>query len=497
MERRAFLGGAIAAGVGLTAAPALASELANAMGGSPAAWAELQGLLGGQVYLPNDDGFGLAARVNNLRYMSRLPRAVAVVNSAERAASAISWCRIHDVAFRIKGGGHSYAGYSAGPELVIFTHGMNNVKLDADKVAHVGAGAINYTVYDHLAAANRTMTHGRCPTVGVAGFLLGGGIGFDMRRYGVASDSVTSCRVVLADGQLVTASEEERPDLFWALRGGAGGNFGLCTGFSIKTHDVATEELSVFQRYYFSDDQAATAQLLAQIMAECEAAPRELGTRISVQYLDRPHGSSAPRKFRIDLIGQWAGPAAWLKNMLDGFDKIVRGEVILNFRGDYWAGQQLLEEPEELFFYQERSTFIPQSPDAAAIAEALDHLRLRPAVHGPCDLRFFQTGGAINDFPPEASAFVHRSSNWIALVGYYWESRDNDDEALILDGHIWQNRFYRFLIKAFDGRGAYQNFPDPSLVDWRWAYYGQNLLWLKKVKNTYDPNRVFDFEQAV
>ena len=190
--------------------PASATDLANVYGSSVADWQELREILGNQLYLPDTPGYGLKMLVNNMRYLADAPQAVAICSDAVTAAKAISWCAQHGQLFRTKGGGHSYAGYSAGAYLTLCTQGMQDVTWDGDLVT-VGAGAINYSVYAALADKTRTMTHGRCPGVGVAGFALGG-IGFDMRRFGVASDSLVSATAILADGREVTASATRNPD---------------------------------------------------------------------------------------------------------------------------------------------------------------------------------------------------------------------------------------------------------------------------------------------
>lgn len=495
ISRRRFLGaGAASAGLGLALRPLSALAASDALGGRASDWQELLRLLEGEVYLPADPGYGLRARVNNLRYMDWLPRAIAVIPDARRASAAIQWCATQAMPFRIKGGGHSYAGYSAGPELILYSQGMNRVAAEGDTVT-VGAGAINYMVYDGLEAVGRTVTHGRCPTVGVSGFVLGGGIGFDMRRFGVASDSLIAAELVTADGRIRQLSERNEPELFWALRGGAGGNFGLSTAFTFRTQDVVGQSISVFQRRYATPDPEVMAAFLANLLARCQNMPRDLGTRMSVQYVKPPGAVRA--QFSVDFLGQWAGPPGELAALFAELDAALRPQVVIDFRGPYWDGQHLLEEPEELYFYQERSCFIPTVPDRDALVKAMHMLAARPPVHGPCDLRFFQTGGAVNDVAPDATAFVHRSSQWLALVGYYWESRDNAHPALIAEGHAWQNAFYDSMRTSFNGVGAFQNFPDPSLKDWAEAYYGQNLARLRAVKKAVDPNRLFDFPQAI
>lgn len=500
LSRRQFLGATLAGGASLaTMKLASAKELANTLGGTSNQWQQLSQAIDGKVYLPSEKGYGLKAMVNNLRYMETLPPAIAMIDTPEKAKKAIDWCRANKdtVSFHIKGGGHSYAGFSAvydKPVLILMTEGMNTSSYDQDTGRlTIGAGAINYHVYEQLGKLKRSITHGRCPTVGVAGFVLGGGIGFDMRRYGMASDLLHSTEIVVASGDKLTASSDSHADLFWALRGGAGGNFGLSTAFTFNTQDVADTQLSVFHKKYQSHDQKTMAAFLNHLMASCENMPEGLGTRISVQYLTDPQSS----RFSLDFIGQWTGEASKLSSFFADLEKQLPAQTLIEYRGDYWAANQFLEEPDESFFYQERSTFIANTPTTETINQALDILKNRPSVHGPCDLRFFQTGGQVNATKAGATAFAHRNSQWLALVGYYWEKRDQSNSRLIESGHQWQDSFYAFLLKEFKGKGAFQNFPDVSLNNWAEAYYGGNLGKLKQVKQKYDPQRLFDYAQAI
>ncbi|MDQ0457314.1 FAD-binding oxidoreductase [Rhizobium paknamense] len=475
-----------------------AQTLSNTLGGTTASWDELSKAVNGHIFFRETKDYYYNAAVNNLRYMALLPQAIAVVSSEQEAAAAIQWCKTTKMPFRIKGGGHSYAGFSTCPELVISTSGLNGLSLDQQTgTVTAGAGVINYDLYDRLAMANRTITHGRCPTVGVAGFVMGGGIGFDMRRFGMACDLLTKVRVVTADGEVVEAPGQKYSDLFWALRGGAGGNFGLATSFDFKTIDVAGAQIRAFQRQYVTSDLGQMSGFVKLVLDSCQAMSEDFGSRISVRYLKPAPGITGENQFQVDMVGQWTGEPKELDALFAKFDKVLKPNVLIDFTGQYWAGQHLMEDDDAGYFYQERSTFIETAPSPSAITAALEVLQQRPDVHGTCDLRFFQTGGAINKVAPDATAFVHRNSQWLAVIGYYWQGRDQSNTAMIEAGHLWQDSFYSLILSEFKGEGAFQNFPDISLLDWQTAYYGKNLDRLKTIKQKYDPGKLFDFQQAI
>jgi FAD/FMN-containing dehydrogenase len=163
----------------------------------------------------------------------------------------------------------------------------------------------------------------------------------------------------------------------------------------------------------------------------------------------------------------------------------------------YWAAQDFLEENGYPTFWQERSAFVNRHPfDAEALAVGFKHLREWPGTRGYCDLRFFQTGGQMNAPAAGATAFVHRDSHWLMVVGLYYDEADSGDAALLAENHAWQDAFYEAM-RPLAGGGAYQNFADPTLKDFRQAYYGGNLDRLIDIKRRADPDRVFNFPQAI
>lgn len=478
--RRGFLAGAAA----LFGAAVLPLPLA-ARGTTPseAAWRELAGRLGGSLLRPGDPGFDPAALPFNLRYASRIPAGIAVCRDAQDVAAAVRWSRHVDMPFVVRGGGHSYAGYSTTEGLMISTAGLRDIAFDAASgEAIIGAGALNGDIYGALAAANATITHGRCPTVGVAGFLLGGGIGFNMRLLGVASDRLVSTDLVTADGAIVRASATDNPDLFWGCRGGGGGNFGISTSFRVET--VPASPRIVFAVRWA----APTARLLAAIIAALDAAPRELGSRLS---LDRYAGEAMAT---INLIGQFAGTRAALDDVLAPALSAAEPLEMAVTGFDYWTAQKALLDGDGPMLFQERSRFAIGSLGEDFAEAALGWLRAWPEAGDSAHLVMFQTGGAINDMVPADTAFIHRNSRWLACLALTWSEDDRVDameRAL-----AWQSVSHADLRRFAEG-GAYQNFTDPELEDWAESYYGANLPRLRAVKRAVDPDNVFRFAQSI
>ena len=233
IDRRAFLAGAGAAGMSL-AYGAGAGRVARAAGrasGPP---------IRGQVIRRGASGFVQAAHVYNERFDGVLPNLVARPVDAADVRTAVSWGVAHGVPLRARSGGHSYAGYSTqSGGMVVDLRNLRGITVDTrNRTATIGAGSQLIDVYAALAARGVTIPAGSCPSVGIAGHAMGGGMGLAGRQFGLTADNLLSAQIVTADGRLRTASANSNPDLYWALRGGGGGNFGVVTSFTFRVHPV-------------------------------------------------------------------------------------------------------------------------------------------------------------------------------------------------------------------------------------------------------------------
>lgn len=514
-SRREFLtaGALAAAGAALTPASAQVFSARDelrlkAQSTLPSsAWARLaKAMPTGRVLLPSDADYRLIVLPNNLRYAETpLPQGVARCASADDVAGALLWAQQHRIPLITRGGGHSYAGYSTTEGLMIETGLMKSSSYDLRSgTLIVGAGARNRDLYSALQVQKRAVTHGRCPSVGAAGFLLGGGIGFNMRARGLACDQLVASHMVTADGKQRVLSANAAgidKDLFWASRGGGGGNFGISTRFELRTFDVSKTRVTVFELTWSRTPQTRSSvsveTLGAKLMATLDAAPEALGSRVSFGAVT-PDQLAAGYDVPISVLGQFVGPQAALEALLKPVTDLLAPNGGFGFKElDYWDAQTtVLHEDGFPTFYQERSVFVNKPFGIEDLAAGLSHLRRWPGTYGYCDLRFFQTGGQVNTPRPTDTAFVHRDSRWLMVVGLYWNESDNNNAPLLDRNHAWQNDFYD-VMRPRAGGGAYQNFADPSLKDYGEAYYGGNLKALKAIKAKIDPAGVFNFPQAI
>jgi FAD/FMN-containing dehydrogenase len=496
LSRRGFLlGGAAAVASAAAAKPAAALvslEDCTWCTPSDAAWRALAHATGGRLLRPGDSGFAERALPQNLRYRRIQPQAIAPCASPEAVAAVIGWCRGLDMPFAIRGGGHSYAGHSTTTGVMIDTSAMKAVVYDEGTGrVMIEAGALNADVEAGLRKAGRTITHGRCPSVGIAGFLLGGGIGFNMRRFGIGSDRLASTSIVLADGEIRTATAGRDPQLFWALRGGGGGNFGVSTSFEVETFP-ADASMTVFSMRWNN----GLERVLERLVPALEGAPGALGSRFALKVSGEGPAGQGGYAVYLDLLGQFAGSRDNLLTVLGPALTALPPDRSTIEERSYWDAQDFLSDPGEHGFYQERSGFIRSRLSQETLSLALSRLRRWPGTGVGADIRFFQTGEAVNALAPDATAFVHRDSAWLFSIGLNWSAADQTDPGVMRRAHDWQDEFYA-VMRDIHGIGAYQNFPDSSLADWRRAYYGANLSRLESVKAAVDPTDLFTHAQSL
>jgi FAD/FMN-containing dehydrogenase len=378
---------------------------------------------------------------------------------------------------------------------VIDVSPMRSVSV-SDGIASVGAGIRLGQLYEALYERGVTVPGGCGPSVGIAGLTLGGGIGILGRRYGLTCDRLRRARLVLADGRLVECDERQEPDLFWALRGAGGGNFGVVTSFEFET--VPAPETTVFYlRWSFAH---AVALIEAwQAWAPTASADVDATLRLSA-------GADAASA-QVELLGGVLAGEAVAREHLDNFSAQAGAEPSwTRFRQlAYPQAKRYLDELDQRLETSPatsatrghvftKSEFFRRPLDREPISSLVQNLSQDVAGARSREVAFMPWGGAYNHPAPDATAFPHRSE--LFLVQHLLEA---DAEATEVDrdsGRGWLARSWQ-LLRPFGSGGVYPNFPDPDLPDWQQAYHGENYRRLMRVKAAYDPDNVFHFHQSL
>jgi hypothetical protein len=492
-----------------TSAPPSSTSTTNAGPPTSSDWSALERSLSGPLVRPGSPSYATATQLFNPAVDSATPQGIAYCESAADVATCLSFVQDHALKFAARSGGHSYGGYSTSDGLVIDVTRQASVKLNsAGDTATVGAGAHLVDVYATLGAAGVALPGGSCPTVGIAGLTLGGGLGVVDRRFGLTCDNLLGATVVLANGHVVNCSATEEPDLFWALRGGGGGNFGVVTEFTFQVHPIgslglftlvwpwthAAAVIGAWQRWApnGSDDIWSNCQLLNSQNTPSGIGPVARVTGISV-------GSVAALQQAVSSLISSVGSSP--------FNQFVGGDTYQNTmlieagcEGDSVAECHLpSQNPAGILTrspFAAKSDWLGSPLSAAgvtALMDAIDNRETSPVLVGG-GIVLDSAGGAINQVAPDATAFVHR--NALASIQYSAGWGTGTPASTIAANRAWLQQAWAGMRPYVNGQ-AYQNYIDPTLVDWQQAYYGSNLARLSQVKRQYDPHDLFNFAQSI
>jgi len=475
------------------AAGALASQLGwlSACGGNGSPdWEKLANRLDGSLVVPTDRAYARLSLPQNRRYADIRPRGIAMCASPADARESLLWARDADIPIAVRSGGHNYAGYSTTDGLVIDLGRMKGVNVNQGQgTVQAQAGARNTDVYAGLQPHGVAISAGRCPTVAIGGLVLGGGVGFSSRRLGLTCDQLTRAEMVTPAGDLVTCSRSENQDLFWALRGGGGGNFGICTSYEFATRPVG--EVTLYDIEWEWRDAAKVFTAFQGVMAD---APDEFSARLG---LGRPGGRSGnPGSPAISALGQFFGTKSDLTALLDPALSAARPSSQLIAARTFWQAKNYFFHTTPRGYYEVKSSYASRPLSSAAIQTLVDWIERWPGSSNPdgCGVAVFASGGAINRVPADATAFVHRDEFALIATETSWSGRDS--ESLVGRNLDWIESFAEAMRPHVSGF-AYQNFIDRSQADWENAYYGSNLERLTEIKRRHDPDDVFSFEQSI
>ncbi|CAM4463494.1 putative FAD-linked oxidoreductase YvdP [Mycobacterium basiliense] len=469
ISRQTFLRGT----VGAVATSALFGSV-RARADTVGDWSGLASAIEGRVLLPSSGAsFTSGKQVFNTRYNGSNPAAVIAVASQADVEKAVAFAAANKLKIAPRSGGHSYIGAStAGGAMVIDLRGLpGGVNFDgATGNVTMPAATGLYEVHKALAPAGRTIPTGSCPTVGTAGLTLGGGLGADSRRAGLTCDALKSATVVLPTGQTVTASADEHPDLFWALRGGGGGNFGVTTSMTFTTFPTADADVV---RVDFTPSSAA--QVLSGWQTWLASADRDTWA-----LMDMSVGSSKANCHVLAVCPAGSGRA--VADALKSAAGVQPTGVEIKTLGymdlvTYLAGGSPTSAPRG--FVAGSDVIGNLNPAAAqAIVTAIGKW---PPASGQAAAIIDPLSGAVGDVDPSATAFPWRRQ--AAVVSWYVETPGSSQAAA---ANKWISTAHQ-TVQQFSV-GGYVNYLEANTAPSR--YFGSNLSRLTEIRQKYDPDRL-------
>ena len=449
---------------------------------SPSPVTDLRNLMRGSVLAPGDPDYDAARSVWN-GAIDRRPAVIARCAGAADVIAALDVADRHGLPVTVRSGGHGVAGRAVRDgALLIDLSQLDEVRVDpARRRARVGPGATWAKVDAETQAFGLATTGGVHSGTGVGGLALGGGIGYLARAHGLTVDNIVSANVVLADGRLVTASDDEHPDLLWAVRGG-GANVGVITELELALHEVGPEVITA-QAYVGLDRAADALRAYREIMA---AAPDELAVYalvIRVPPIDdfpiERHGTTA-----LALVACHCGDLAEGERIVAPVAELPEAFLAFAAPLPYASLQSAFDagSPVGARYYW-KSHFLGELSDTlidAVVAGAGE-------MQGELSMLFFEPlGGAINRVDQSATAFPHRSATFTLGVSAGW--LDAADDAACT---AWARDLHAATARHAIG-GVYSNYVDRDDDDLVGASYGANVERLQAIKGRYDPNNRFD-----
>ncbi len=442
----------------------------------------------GELILPDDSGYDEARKVFN-SMIDRRPAVIARCASTDDVAASVNFAREQGLIVAVRCGGHSVAGMGVCDDgILIDLAGLKRIDVDPEaKTARTGGGVL-WGEFDAATQEHGLHTPGgRVTTTGVGGFTTGGGYGWTSSKYGLTCDNLISAEVVLADGSVVTAGEDENEDLFWGIRGGSG-NFGVVTELEFRLHELGPIVLAGLAlwpldrapevlrgwRDYVDDapDELSTACVILTAPPE-EFVPDDLKGQgalgMAAIYVGDPEeGASVVQPLKdlgpeVDLIGPM--PYTAFQAMLD--PSAPKG-----YR-NYWRGEYLKGLGDDAI-----DTFMEHAPEVRAAGVPFSQMLI------------FRIGQGVAAMPDDATAFSHRDADYLFHPISVWEDPADDEKV------IAANRAFADAMRPFSTGAAYLNFtPEGDRV--RDAYGDAKYERLVALKDRYDPDNLFRLNQNI
>jgi FAD/FMN-containing dehydrogenase len=436
---------------------------------------DLRSQLKGELITPDDGAYDEARHVF-FKGFDRTPLAVARVKGNDDVARVVTAAREGGLELAVRSGGHSRAGYGTSDGgLVIDLSGMKAIDIDAEaKTAWVETGmtAAEYTIA--TGKLGLVTGFGDAGSVGIGGITLAGGVGFLARKTGLTMDDLLAADVVTADGEVVRASEDSEPDLFWAIRGGEG-NFGVVTRFQLRLHEISEIVGGMLIL-------PASPETITGFLEAADAAPEELSTIANVMIAppmpfvpEEAHGKPIVMA-QMAYVGppdQAEAAIAPLRSLAEPLADMVRP----------MRYPELYEGPEPEAQLASGTNFFPDSLEAADAEAILEELPKSTAMMKAVQLRVL--GGALGRVPNDATAFAHRDRGlFVNVAAMYADAAEKDTHG------AWVNGLANALGK--DGSGGYVGFMgDEDEETLRAAYPGGAWERLRGLKRRYDPDNLF------
>ncbi len=448
---------------------------------------ELRESIRGEVITPADAGYDEARTVWN-GMIDKRPALIVRCSGVADVLAAVQFARSQDLELAVRGGAHSLPGFSTSDGgIVVDLSPMKGIRVDPDAQRVVAQGGVTWRELDHETQAfGLAVTGGLVSSTGIAGFALGGGIGWLMRKHGLTCDNLVAADLVTADGRLVRASEDENPELYWGLRGG-GGNFGIVTSFEFRLHRVGPTILA--GPIFFPGEQAT--QVLRGYREYTANLPDEMTTLVNLN--TAPPAPFLPAEVHgkkvVTVVSVYAGSPDDGRRLAMPLREL--GTPITDLLGPmpYTMMQSLLDG---LFTAGARNYF--KSGYLGGLSDEVIDTLVRfhgPSISPTSEIHIQHLGGAVARVADDATAFGERSAPYLLNIVARWADSGTDDAQV-----GWARDLYA-ATEPFSTGGTYVNFLSAGDDRVAAAYGEAKYERLARLKDTWDPTNVFRLNQNI
>lgn len=466
----------------------------------------LQRQLTGYIVMPGDPSYD-ADRLLENPIFNPSPAFIVYCETEGDVALALGLSGEASMPFAVRSGGHCTAGYSSGAGVLIDVSKLNHVSVDACALtATVQAGCDFGRFNQELERHGVHTPGGECSGVCIGGYVQGGGIGFTSGTYGMNCDNVVSMRVMLADGSVVICSETQNLDLWWAMRGGTGGNFGILINVTYRVFAMDKVFGWALAWKMSNETEIANCVRAMAVMQELYMNEQVYGPQLTTQVLICYQSQIVPDGETFDPIpifmirGLWVGdeasgketmaPLMRLEGCIPSFTVYDKYTAVLNELLNTPEEQPVFPDPTSDPFEGKASRFVERDLDGAEWT-SLFKLFLYEAPNTYTYMYLELYGGKMGEWTIEDNAYVHRTVHFDAVLDVFWflNSERAENESFL---QKWNN-----LLETFWNNGSYQNYCSVNVPDYKLNYWKEALPGLVGTKCKYDPLRKFQFAQMV
>lgn len=434
--------------------------------------------LTGTVITRNDKLYNILRRDANL-YFNYYPLIIVYPNNIGDVVNAVNWARKRALNIRCRNGGHNYEAFSVGDNVVVIdVSNLLNFEIDTKEgYIRIGAGYTQGQLYPMVSKYGFAFVGGSCGSVGVSGITLGGGVGYLQREYGLVCDNLVEAQIVDAFGRIITANSYENQDLFAALRGAGSNNFGVVVSLTFKVYPI--DNVTVLSAEWPKNSRYEIIQKFQQV-----------GDYLDNRYTIKISMTKDTIKlYGLGLEGTEDDMKEALQDLLDVPNRTNYTTEYISFK-DYI--QKYIDYVSTLREFKITGLLEYNTLEKEPCEILFNYLNNSPPIDPPIVIGFLLLGGKIKENKNMPSAFPHRTAKILIQIDAEWFP---EYSFYANDTIRWVNNLRNFLL-PYAGFG-YLNYCDINIRNYLYSYFGNNVPWLKTVKERYDPYNLFYYPQGI